>query len=222
MSETPPAEEKKKDNTVLYIAGAAVAGALIFLAWRSYSAAEEKKKKDDEDEKKKKKKKGDDSDSDEDSDDEPEKPAKKPIKPVKPIKPLDDEPVKPIKPMYPAGIREGQVVHCNGKTYKIAGGEKHHYPNPEVYKAFGSPTIEVVDCDLVDTITEGTQMHKLAEGMIVHCNGNIYKIEKGQKRLFDDYEVYQSWNSPKYIEFECDLAMKLADGPDMPLGYDSS
>ena len=63
-----------------------------------------------------------------------------------------------MKHKLPPGFSNGDVVHCDGKIYKIDNYTKRWYPDWNTYVAQGQPAYKEVDCTALAKISTGPNM----------------------------------------------------------------
>lgn len=80
--------------------------------------------------------------------------------------------------VLPRGVKEGSIVKCQDKTYKIASGRKSLYPTDYIYTSWGRPPVNVtLTCAAINTIPDGPNITE-----------NPLYVPRGTVRLFPDQD----------------------------------
>lgn len=80
----------------------------------------------------------------------------------------DEVAVAAAAPKLPAGLVEGDVIHCQKTSgvFKIVNGKRSWFPSPAIWAKYGTPQYRDVDCDVIDSIPAGPNMEHMSASAV--------------------------------------------------------
>jgi hypothetical protein len=108
-------------------------------------------------------------------------------------------------------LKEGDAMRNRdtGAIYLVQNQKLRTFPNMDIYRAWGSPTVRNFPTQMLDTCPMGPPLTptpsciNFEEGEAVRDRdtGAIYLVQNGNLRIFSNMDIYRAWGSPALRNF---------------------